>query len=144
MSNKILKDLRYDLTGQEEMDFLHDQGHSDHYIFNTLLPLRMKGRRRWKNRIYAKESYERNKAAKKQAARLRSALHRAKVKNMSHGEAEYHSRKKKVQQREWRERNRDKLAEKARMRRQRLRYESSGDTSCVNITSKYATTTTTV
>ncbi|KAK7021879.1 hypothetical protein VNI00_017168, partial [Paramarasmius palmivorus] len=136
MSNKFMKDLRYDLTGQEEINFLHNQGHSYQYIFNTLLPLHKKGRRRWKNRIHAKESYERNKASKKHAARSRSALHRATVKNMGHEEAEYHMAKKKAQQREWRERNRTKLAEKARLRRQRLR--------CANMTYKYATTTITI
>ncbi|KAK7013637.1 hypothetical protein VNI00_019458 [Paramarasmius palmivorus] len=121
MSDDLCKQLRYDLQGDEELEFLRGQGHDDNYILKTLLPLRKKGRRRWRNRISAKESYIRNRVTKKEKSRLQSAAHRAKVNESAPEVKEFHSMKKKAQQREWRARNRQRLAEKERIRRSKMR-----------------------
>ncbi|KAK7016725.1 hypothetical protein VNI00_018859 [Paramarasmius palmivorus] len=57
----------------------------------------------------------------KTTSRIRSAAARAALKNMVPEEAEYLRRKKRDQQRQWREKNRDKLAAKARQRREKIR-----------------------
>ncbi|KAK7047777.1 hypothetical protein VNI00_006105 [Paramarasmius palmivorus] len=118
MSLAFYKEQRYDLQGQEEINFLRSQGHEDSYITQTLIPLRKKGRRRWQNRISAKKSYERHREIKRDVFRMRSAAQRAK---MAEEDPSYHRRKKLAQQREWREKNREKLAEKARLRRMKIK-----------------------
>ncbi|KAK7047112.1 hypothetical protein VNI00_006777 [Paramarasmius palmivorus] len=117
MSLAFYQEQRYDLKGQDEVEFLRTLGHTDKEIFETLIPIRKKGRRRWCNRTSAKKSYERSRLENKEQFRLRSAAQRAKISGMDSDEKEYRQRKKRAQQQAWRERNREKLALKASLRR---------------------------
>ncbi|KAK7026497.1 hypothetical protein VNI00_015577 [Paramarasmius palmivorus] len=104
----LYREQRYDLQGADEIDFLKGKGHNEKEIYEILIPIRKKGRRR-------------NREAKREQFCLRSAAQRAKIASLDAPERDYHKRKKQMQQREWRERNREKLAEKAKERRRKIK-----------------------
>ncbi|KAK7016416.1 hypothetical protein VNI00_018898 [Paramarasmius palmivorus] len=70
LSQKFDETQRFDLTGQEEIDFLFARAgkSTDDEEFAERLPsilvARKVGRRRWQNRISAAKHYARNKDAK--------------------------------------------------------------------------------
>ncbi|KAK7016422.1 hypothetical protein VNI00_018904 [Paramarasmius palmivorus] len=123
LSRQFDEQHRFDLTGQDEINFLLKRAGKT-IGDNDAMP-NLESLRQARKSPYLQTSTHRNREAKKADSRKRGAQKRAEFSTLSPEEQAEIRERKREQQRCWRERNAERLAASHRERRARKKLQTS-------------------